>query len=73
MTHAKTQRREDSPSFASLRLRVKNKSESCRRWIRNLLSQVTRLESTLTRREATRTQLLTAAIHGILNGDASGD
>ena len=33
----------------------------------NLLSQVTRLESTLTRRESTRTQLLTAAIHEILN------
>jgi len=31
-----------------------------------LLSHVPRLKSTLTRREATRTQLLTAAIHGIL-------
>jgi hypothetical protein len=32
-----------------------------------LLSQVTRLESPLTRRKSTRTQLLTAAIHLILN------
>jgi hypothetical protein len=34
-----------------------------------ILSQVTCLESTLTRRESTRTQLLTAAIHSMLNGD----
>ena len=39
--------------------------------VTDLLSQVTRLESTLTRREATRTrtQLLTAAIHCILNSE----
>ena len=66
MTHAKSQRREDSGSFASSRLRVIPKTDACRRWLGNLLSQVTRLESTRTRREATRTQLLTAAIHAML-------
>ena len=66
MTHAKTRSREDSVPLASSRLRVKIKTESSGRWFQNLLSQVTRLESTLTRREATRTQLLTAAIQALL-------
>lgn len=35
------------------------------------LSKVTGLELTLTRRDATRTELLTAAIHSILNGSIS--
>lgn len=35
--------------------------------VTHLLSQVTGLESTLPHREATRTQLLTAAIHSILS------
>jgi len=39
--------------------------------VTHLLSQVTRLESTLTRRESTRTQLLIAAIHSLLNPEAS--
>ena len=39
----------------------------------DLLSQVTRLESILTRREATRTQLLTAAIDSILSGATDDD
>ena len=39
----------------------------------NLLSQVTRLESTLTRRESTRTRLLTAADMAKLFSRAKAD
>ena len=38
--------------------------------VTHLLSQATRLESTLSRRKATRTQLLTAAIHAMLAREA---
>ncbi|MEZ6058799.1 MAG: hypothetical protein R3C19_00385 [Planctomycetaceae bacterium] len=69
MIHAKTRRREDSVPFATSRLRVSHKTESSGRWIQNLLSRVTRLASTLTRRESTRTQLLTAAVHALLKGE----
>ncbi len=38
--------------------------------VTHLLSQVTRMESTLTRRESIRTQLLTAAIHAMPDSHA---
>ena len=37
------------------------------------LSPLTRLESTMTRRESTRTQLLTAGIHDLLNSNRDTD
>ena len=63
MTHAKTRRFSVLCVFAPSREKQKRIVSKVTR----LLSQVTRLQSPLTRRESTRTQLLTAAIHAILN------